>query len=143
MILYRMYIFLLLYFSVVSNKYIKPVHKCYDQEKGKVILTNNFKWKFPHNLLCYFSSSYPLPLSYMKKKVIRQLYPNKISNFAAISIGINWLNSSPWLWLTVIAAIFSSKSELVELKQVGVSPKTNKYLIISYFGYSPFHDIPP
>ncbi len=39
--------------------------------------------------------SYPLPFSYMKKQVIRQLYPNKILNFAAISIGINWLNSSP------------------------------------------------
>ena len=36
-----------------------------------------------------------------KKQVIRQLYQNKILNFVAISIGINWVNRSPCQLLCV------------------------------------------
>ena len=57
----------------------------------------------------YFSSSYPLPISYIKKQVLRQLYPNKIFHFRIISNGINWLNSSPWFGYNVL---FLCKSKL-------------------------------
>ena len=56
------------------------------------------KENFPTNPFPFFSPSYPPLYSYIKK----QPHPNKILNFAPISIGINWLNSSPWCEVSLI-----------------------------------------
>ncbi len=81
--------------------------------KGNVILTNIAKEKFPHNSLLFFFPSYPIPFRYVKKQVVLQPYSNKILNFWAFSIGINWLNSSPWVGGKNICGIFKN---LVKLK---------------------------
>ena len=80
--------------EVKTSKIVEiPLSKL-EQGKGNVILTNNFKGKFPHNL-SFFSHSYLLPFRYVKIQVLLQVYSNKILDFAAFSIGIDWLNSSP------------------------------------------------
>ena len=62
----------------VYSSFIPPIHKFYkNQGKGNVILTNNYKGKFPHNPFPLFLPfSYPPLFSYIKKN---NIYPHLIS----------------------------------------------------------------
>ena len=54
--------------NLVFNFFLTKIHSSwFTQGKGNVILTYNSKWKFPLNPFPYFSPSYPLPTSSIKK----------------------------------------------------------------------------
>ena len=83
--------------TTIQDK-VRTVNCLKDTNDSDVILTNNSKGKFPHNLLPLFLPFLPTPSQLhkmMKKTSYTPTLLNKILNFAEISIRIDGMNSSP------------------------------------------------
>ena len=103
------------------------------REKGMWFWQTFLKENFPTTPFSFFSPSYPFLFSYIKNK----FYSNKIFNCVTFSIGINWLNSSPWVVDFNFCSFFCFPiSSLPLIFPSLLLPFLSVYLFISFFTFT-------